>query len=95
MATLTELTNNIAAARDQLRAAIDGVPAETIPPRFYAKGHYFTLTGKSPFNRLIYPVPVPGGLGTHSTRDLGGQIKFGPDVEWVAEPNYNIDPARA
>ncbi len=89
------LINAAGLASQTVAAAIDGVPAETIPPRFYAKGHYFTLTGKSPFNRLIYPVPVPGGLGTHSTRDLGGQIKFGPDVEWVAEPNYNIDPARA
>jgi L-2-hydroxyglutarate oxidase LhgO len=75
--------------------AIDGIPKETIPPLFYAKGTYFTLPGKSPFKHLIYPVPVPGGLGTHSTLDLGGQTKFGPDISWVDEPDYGIDPARA
>jgi len=90
-----QLINAAGLASQTVATAIGGVPVETIPSGFYAKGHYFTLTGKNPFNRLIYPVPVPGGLGTHSTRDLGGQIKFGPDVEWVNVPNFNIDPARA
>lgn len=75
--------------------AIKGIPQDSIPPLFYAKGTYFTLPGKSPFNHLIYPVPVPGGLGTHSTLDLGGQTKFGPDITWVDEPDYEVDPARA
>jgi len=74
---------------------IDGLADETIPALYYAKGSYFTLTGKSPFQHLIYPVPVPGGLGTHSTLDLGGQTKFGPDVSWVDEPDYEVDPTRA
>ena len=79
--------------------AIDGIPAETIPGSYYAKGHYFTYPGKSPFNHLIYPAPVPGGLGTHSTLDLGGGTKFGPDVEWldVTHPdqiNYMVDESR-
>ena len=66
-----------------------------MPPLYYAKGNYFTLTGKSPFQRMIYPVPVEAGLGTHSSTDLGGQTKFGPDVEWIEEPDYVVDPARA
>jgi L-2-hydroxyglutarate oxidase LhgO len=56
---------------------------------------YFTLTGRSPFSRLIYPVPVPGGLGVHITVDMGGQAKFGPDVEWIPDIDYSVDPHRA
>ncbi len=63
-------------------------------PRDHAKGNYFTLTGRSPFSRLIYPVPVPGGLGVHLTIDLGGQARFGPDVEWIDEIEYTVDPSR-
>jgi L-2-hydroxyglutarate oxidase LhgO len=66
-----------------------------VPPRFLAKGHYFTLPGRSPFSRLIYPVPEAAGLGVHVTLDLGGQARFGPDVEWVDSINYDIDPQRA
>ncbi len=76
-------------------AALEGLPPETIPPLYYAKGNYFTLKGKSPFGRMIYPVPVEAGLGTHSTLDLAGQTKFGPDVEWVEAPDYAVDPGRA
>ncbi|MEQ8507264.1 MAG: NAD(P)/FAD-dependent oxidoreductase [Rhodospirillales bacterium] len=80
--------------------AIDGIPEDSIPPFYYAKGHYFTIAGKSPFNHLIYPAPVVGGLGTHSTLDLGGGTKFGPDVEWldVTHPDqidYKVDESRA
>ena len=76
-------------------ASIQGLPAETIPPLYFAKGNYFTFAGKSPFERLIYPVPGPEGLGVHSSVDLGGQCKFGPDVEWVDAPDYDVDPGRA
>ena len=62
---------------------------------YYAKGNYFTLSGRSPFSRLIYPVPVPGGLGVHLTIDLGGQARFGPDVQWIEAIDYTVDPARA
>jgi L-2-hydroxyglutarate oxidase LhgO len=65
-----------------------------VPTAYYAKGNYFTLAGRSPFARLIYPVPVPGGLGTHLTIDLGGQARFGPDVEWVDSIDYAVDPQR-
>lgn len=72
-----------------------GLPSDRIPPAYYAKGNYFTLAGPSPFSRLIYPVPVPGGLGVHITVDLGGQAKFGPDVEWIDGIDYTVDPHRA
>jgi L-2-hydroxyglutarate oxidase LhgO len=78
-----------------LAARIAGVPTERIPPAYYAKGNYFTLSGRSPFSRLIYPVPVPGGLGVHLTVDLGGQARFGPDVQWIDTIDYTVDPGRA
>lgn len=74
---------------------IAGMPADRIPTAYYAKGNYFTLLGRSPFSRLIYPVPVPGGLGVHLTIDLGGQARFGPDVQWIDTIDYTVDPARA
>jgi L-2-hydroxyglutarate oxidase LhgO len=77
-----------------LAASIDGLPHETIPPLRYAKGNYFQLLGRAPFARLIYPVPETGGLGVHLTLDLGGQAKFGPDVEWVESLDYTVDAAR-
>ena len=78
-----------------LAQKISGLPSGGIPPAYYAKGNYFTLAGRSPFSRLIYPVPVPGGLGVHITVDLGGQAKFGPDVEWIPSIDYTVDPHRA
>ena len=74
--------------------AIDGMPPDRVPAAYYAKGNYFTCAGRSPFSRLIYPVPVPGGLGTHLTLDLAGQARFGPDVEWVTAIDYDVDPGR-
>ncbi len=74
---------------------IVGMPPERVPTAYYAKGNYFTLSGRSPFSRLIYPVPVPGGLGVHLTIDLGGQARFGPDVEWIETIDYTVDPGRA
>jgi L-2-hydroxyglutarate oxidase LhgO len=71
------------------------MPRQLIPTEYYAKGNYFTLAGRSPFSRLIYPVPVPGGLGVHLTIDLGGQARFGPDVEWIDSLDYTVDPRRA
>ena len=78
-----------------LARAIAGMPAGQVPTAYYAKGSYFTLSGRAPFSRLVYPVPVPGGLGVHLTIDLGGQARFGPDVEWIDTPEYAVDPARA
>src|SRR5574338_266748 len=78
-----------------LARATAGLPAAAVPALRYAKGNYFTLSGRAPFSRLIYPVPEPGGLGVHLTLDLAGQARFGPDVEWVDELDYTVDPARA
>lgn len=78
-----------------LARRITGMPAAHVPAAYYAKGSYFTLAGRAPFSRLIYPVPVPGGLGVHLTLDLGGQARFGPDVEWVDRIDYTVDPRRA
>lgn len=74
---------------------IAGIPEATIPGAYFAKGHYFTMAGKSPFTHLVYPVPVPGGLGIHVTLDLAGQVRFGPDVSWLDSVDYTFDPARA
>ena len=74
---------------------IDGMPRDRIPTAYFAKGNYFSLTGRAPFSRLIYPVPVPGGLGVHLTLDLAGQARFGPDVEWIDAIDYAVDPDRA
>ena len=71
--------------------SLDGVDAS---PR-YARGNYFRLRGRAPSTRLVYPVPEPGGLGVHLTLDLAGQARFGPDVEWIDAPGYEVDAARA
>lgn len=75
-------------------ASIEGMPAHAIPPRHLARGNYFQVAGRAPFSHLIYPVPEPGGLGTHLTLDLGGQARFGPDVEWIDHIDYSVDPRR-
>jgi L-2-hydroxyglutarate oxidase LhgO len=75
--------------------SIDGVPSASIPACHYAKGHYFVLSGPSPFRRLVYPLAVAGGLGVHVTLDLGGQARFGPDVSWVDGVDYAFDDSRA
>jgi L-2-hydroxyglutarate oxidase LhgO len=73
-----------------------GLEARHVPESHHAKGNYFSLSGKSPFRRLIYPVPEAAGLGTHLTLDLGGQARFGPDVQWVDSPDdLRVDATRA
>jgi L-2-hydroxyglutarate oxidase LhgO len=79
-----------------LLGRLDGFPPEHVPGQLFAKGNYFRLSGRPPFRRLVYPVPVPGGLGVHATVDLAGQVRFGPDVEWVQGlEDLSVDPARA
>ena len=75
-------------------ARVAGYPAAEIPARHLGKGVYFRLTGAAPFDRLIYPPPIPGALGTHYRRDLGGQGVFGPDLTYVETENYAVDPAK-
>ncbi|MEE4185295.1 MAG: FAD-dependent oxidoreductase, partial [Gammaproteobacteria bacterium] len=77
-----------------LAAALAGMPTECVPRAHYARGNYFSLAGRAPFSRLIYPLPVTGGLGVHLTLDLVGQARFGPDVEWIDRIGYGVDPAR-
>ena len=68
----------------------DTEPAK-IPAQYFAKGHYYTYSGSSPFSHLVYPLPEPGGLGIHATLDLGGQVRFGPDVRWTDTIDYAFD----
>ena len=78
-----------------LAVRTQGLDLRHVPQAHFAKGNYFTLSGRAPFSRLIYPVPEPGGLGVHLTLDLGGQAKFGPDVQWVDSPHdLEVDAAR-
>jgi L-2-hydroxyglutarate oxidase LhgO len=81
----------------RIASSITGLDAASIPRTWFAKGNYYALAGRAPFARLIYPVPEPGGLGVHLTLDLGGQARFGPDVEWLQGEriDYLVDPARA
>jgi L-2-hydroxyglutarate oxidase LhgO len=79
----------------QVAHLIEGFPADHIPKAYLAKGSYFMLAGRSPFNRLVYPVPEPGGLGVHLTLDLAGRARFGPDVEWTDTRDYTVDSRRA
>jgi L-2-hydroxyglutarate oxidase LhgO len=75
--------------------AIDGLNPATIPPRHMCKGTYFSAAGAHRFRHLIYPVPASASLGIHLTVDLGGQVRFGPDQEWVDDVDYGLDEARA
>ncbi len=89
------LVNAAGLAAPQLARHFEGLDPRHVPAPHYAKGNYFTLAGRSPFARLIYPVPEAAGLGVHLTIDLGGQAKFGPDVQWVDSPDdLVVDPRR-
>ena len=78
-----------------LARRIDGYSAGKVPRLVLGKGNYFGFAGKPAFSRLIYPTPIDGGLGVHVTLDLAGRMRFGPDVEWITEENYTVDPRRA
>ncbi len=81
----------------KLAAATEGYPRERVPRLVLAKGNYFSYGGRPVFSRLVYPVPIPGGLGIHATLDLAGRMRFGPDVEWLdgEVENYDVDARRA
>lgn len=89
------LVNCAGLSAPHLLRLIDGYPPQRLRQAFYAKGNYFVCQGVRPFKRLVYPMPNEAGLGVHATLDLDGTTRFGPDIEWVAEPDYTVDPVRA
>jgi L-2-hydroxyglutarate oxidase LhgO len=93
------LVNSAGLRAPTVARSIEGYDERHAPGEFYAKGNYYSLNGKNPFKRLIYPVPEPGGLGVHVTLDLAGRARFGPDVEWIerigGKDDYAVDPGRA
>lgn len=94
-AAFDALINCAGLGAQNLAQAIEDYPPTRIPRLIMAKGNYFSYAGKPAFTRLIYPTPVPGGLGVHVTLDLAGRMRFGPDVEWIDRESYAVDPARA
>jgi len=91
----TELVVNSAGLyAPTLARKIAGIPEAAIPTAYYCRGVYFSLSGRAPFKRLIYPAPEAAGLGVHLTLDMGGQARFGPDTEWIDGIDYTVDPRR-
>jgi L-2-hydroxyglutarate oxidase LhgO len=88
------LVNAAGLGAQDIARTLRGLDPATVPAQVLAKGSYFSLAGKSPFRRLIYPLPVPGSSGLHAGLDLAGRARFGPDVEWVDAIDYRVDPAR-
>ncbi|MEZ5786667.1 MAG: NAD(P)/FAD-dependent oxidoreductase [Xanthobacteraceae bacterium] len=93
--TVDAVVNSAGLGAQALARATEGYPATRVPRQVLAKGNYYQYAGRPVFARLIYPAPVEGGLGTHVTLDLAGRMRFGPDVEWLDEINYDVDPHRA
>jgi L-2-hydroxyglutarate oxidase LhgO len=89
------VVNSAGLMAQRVAASLRGFPPAKVPPCHYAKGNYYSLAARSPFTRLIYPVPEAAGLGVHLTLDLAGQTRFGPDVEWIEEIDYDVDLRRA
>jgi L-2-hydroxyglutarate oxidase LhgO len=87
--------NSAGLGAQTLARVTEGYPQERVPKLALAKGNYFSYAGRPVFKRLVYPTPVPGGLGTHVVLDLAGRMRFGPDVEWIECENYDVDPSRA
>lgn len=93
--TFDAVVNAAGLGAQPLARRIEGYPADKVPRLVLGKGNYFGFAGRPAFSRLIYPTPIDGGLGVHVTLDLAGRMRFGPDVEWIAEENYAVDPRRA
>jgi L-2-hydroxyglutarate oxidase LhgO len=92
--TAETVVNSAGLGAVELAALCTGVDTSGLPPAFFAKGNYFIYGGASPFHTLVYPLPVDGGLGIHATLDLGGKLRFGPDVQWIDAIDYSVDPTR-
>jgi L-2-hydroxyglutarate oxidase LhgO len=93
--TIVAAQSVINAAGLSATSAARSLEGRGIPETRYAKGNYFSYRGPSPFTHLVYPLPVPGGLGIHATLDLAGKLRFGPDVQWIDAVDYTVDPGRA
>jgi L-2-hydroxyglutarate oxidase LhgO len=89
------VVNSAGLGAQALARRIAGLDPRWVPPQYFARGNYFSLSGRAPFSHLVYPMPERAGLGVHLTLDLAGQARFGPDVEWIDQPRYEVDPARA
>jgi L-2-hydroxyglutarate oxidase LhgO len=86
------LVNAAGLGAQRLAASLTGLAPGFVPPAYFAKGHYFMLSGRSPFRHLVYPMPDHAGLGIHVTLDLAGQCRFGPDVSgWPDAPDHVFD----
>ncbi|WP_332872354.1 NAD(P)/FAD-dependent oxidoreductase [Devosia beringensis] len=93
-ATADIVINSGGLAAQNIAANTEGLDPATVPPLYLARGVYFSYSSVLPFHHLIYPIPEQGGLGTHLTLDLAGRSRFGPDVEWISEIDYRVDPSR-
>ena len=91
----SDRSGGAAIADGSVGGAITDSGHTAVPETRYAKGSYFLYDGPSPFNHLVYPLPVDGGLGIHATHDMAGSLRFGPDVEWIDSIDYAVDGARA
>ncbi len=94
------LVNSASLHACSLARRFEGLQPRFVPREFFAKGNYYSLAARAPFSHLIYPAPADAWLGVHLTLDLGGQAKFGPDLEWLRvdspeQIDYTVDPRRA
>lgn len=98
--TCQRVVNSAGLYAQRVARMTEGLSPNHIPKQVLAKGNYFSCATRPVFSRLIYPAPVDGGLGVHVTLDLGGRMRFGPDVEWLDTANpdevdYTVNPRRA
>jgi L-2-hydroxyglutarate oxidase LhgO len=89
-----QVINSAGLTAPTVAGSIEGIPARHIPPQYFAKAHYYSLSGRSPFRHLVYPVASSAHLGVHVTLDLAGQARFGPDISWVDGIDYRFDESR-
>ncbi len=92
--TCRELVNSAGLYAPDLARKLAGCAGERAPVAYYARGHYFSLAGRSPFSRLVYPIANSAGLGIHVTIDLAGRARFGPDVQWIDGVDYAFGQSR-